>query len=247
MIDQPPAPTAPDDAPNVDDLEIRDELHHERHPWRVTSTGAAEWAMRKLADAAAEAAQVEELHAELTARYDAWRDEQLDRLNRRRAYFDTLLQIYALELREATGGKTKSVKLPSGKITTTHTSASVELVDKAATIAWAKENLEPDEVARIIREDILVSQLADIVAIDEVVEGYRATMSCGEIIDPWPIVEGWRVPLAGETVICPGCETEQQIIELTADTHLEVRDGLGRPVAGTGVRPAKTTASVRPT
>lgn len=217
--------------------------------WTVDGLGSAEWAMRNVARVDAEAVLVAEQARAWQERIDAWRIAAERRLRTRREFFVHHLTAYALAERERSDGKVKSIKLPSGTIRTSSAKAKPTVVSEQDVIAWARENLEPDEVAAVVKvtEKALVSELRKAVELVEVVDHLRVVCSpCGCIVDPWPTVAG-IVPGHGDGVTCPSCESEALIgrWEVVA-SHSEVRDRAGRPVPGVGVEPAHVEATVVP-
>lgn len=110
----------------------------ERSRWAVTDFGSAEWAMAKLA-AAEERIEAARLHAEqLRDRVDAWFDSETRRDRRTVEFMGWHLQRYALAEREQTGEKT--VRLPSGSVSTREYAAAVKLDDPEAFAAWVVEH-----------------------------------------------------------------------------------------------------------
>lgn len=174
----------------IESVEMLADVEPER--WRINDDESAEWAFRHLAEAEAN------LEA-LRLRADAWAEkiqrwfEQAAREPARSAEFWTAhLEWYARRLRSEAGRK--SVKLPSGALSTRTVAAAAEIADEEALIAWASENCP--ELIRI-REDVQVSTLREHVALEEPgVVWRRVDLETGEVISepvPGTIVRPERV------------------------------------------------------
>ncbi len=223
-------------------------------PWRVESLGAAEWAIRKLAELEAEETAARQQHLEWTRPYDEWLDGQLARLRRPHTFLRSHLERYALAERDRTDGRVKSVNLPHGKISTTAAAARPVVTDPDAVVEWVEEWLSEAEAEAIVSHtvSVRVGELRKVAQVADVIDGWRIVTSCGEVHDPWP--EEWLdasvadLTAPGHTFECPECA--EQVHVVTAETigyRLEVHDDAGRPIPGTAVEPASVTASVKVT
>lgn len=85
-----------------------------KEPFVVDSLSKAEWAMKKIAKIRAEIEKKREQAAIMKADVDEWLTNETTEAKRSLAYFEALLQSYAVN--ELAGGKKKSLTLPSGKI-----------------------------------------------------------------------------------------------------------------------------------
>lgn len=120
----------------------------------VTDDSMAEWALRKVAAARRKRHEATKLRDDEQARIDAWYQHVTAAAQRDDEFFTGLLTEYALTERKH--GR-KSVVLPHGAVKTRTTSASVDVVDEDALIAWAKQN-RPDAVKtvdRIMRTELV--------------------------------------------------------------------------------------------
>ncbi len=106
--------------------------------WQITDDGAAEWAMRRLAEADAELRDLSQRATDWSNRIREWFEHRAKPLERRADFFRGHLHRYALARREAGAGATLS--LPSGKVSTLPGRLRVELADADAFRAWAAAN-----------------------------------------------------------------------------------------------------------
>lgn len=241
-------------------LSLDDPPGEARSRWQVDNDGGAEWAMRHVVEADDALRQLRWQADDWMARIEAWFAHRAKPLVARREFFAGHLERYALAVREQTNGKTKTVTLPSGKVTTTGSSAKATVADEAAVVAWADENLEPDQIAEVAPSSrrVLVSQLRQVVTVVEVPDRLRVTSACGcivEVADDEPITvhtddprgPGDPMLTVGTVWTCTSCQAETLIGQVEViDSHYVVRDEAGRDVPGTWVEPAITTAKVVP-
>ncbi len=106
--------------------------------WSVCDTGSAEWAMRKLAHAEHQIAEVRADARRFKDQIEAWEKAQLRRPERAANFFTGQLVTYARRKREEEDQKT--LKLPSGEVTSRRNPARPEIVkdEESDFIEWAK-------------------------------------------------------------------------------------------------------------
>lgn len=235
----------------------------EARGWRIDGTGSAEWAMRHVAAIDTELATLTQQRDEWRDRIDAWFSHRAGTLERRRGFFATHLQLYALERRE-TDPKAKTLTLPAGVVRTIEHKPSVAVEDEPAVIQWAKRQGREvlTDVAPPIPRKVHVRPLRDHCSIVEIIDRARIVLSDGEVIlwdrDGWtPTPEPeWAHQLlrvAGPS--CPGVgdgwpspEEAEAIVGLveTIEAHLEVHGPDGQPVPGARIEPGSVSAKVVP-
>ena len=86
----------------------------EKKPFEVTDEASAEWCLEKLEENAKARKLVNNQFAEMVYRYEKWKSDSLQELNRSDKYLKGLLQTWAVE--KLADGKKKSVNLPSGRV-----------------------------------------------------------------------------------------------------------------------------------
>ena len=86
----------------------------EKNPFEVTDEASAEWCLEKLEENAKARKLVNDQFAEMVYRYEKWKSDSLQELNRSDKYLKGLLQTWAVE--KLADGKKKSVNLPSGRV-----------------------------------------------------------------------------------------------------------------------------------
>lgn len=182
--------------------------------WRVTDDGSAEWALRHKAMAEEEAAQVEAQYREWVDQLDAWKEARLRPLHAKAEFMTGHLEDYGRRVREASGGKVKSVALPSGAIRTTERPARVAVEDETAALDWARQlppNLRGHVVHVVERLDLAV--LKRLVRVQEVpLEAEVTFRPCGCIVtmrDPNEVEAK-----VGDRGLCPSCEEAATVGEV---------------------------------
>jgi hypothetical protein len=211
--------------------------------WEITDLGAAEWAMRHVAEAAAQQAALQAQADEWGHRIQQWYHQAAMPLLARRTFFEGHLNRWAIAEREAGHGKTQT--MPSGRVMTREQKPAVEVADEAAVIAWADERGVGDDVAPAQPRKVYVNPLRDHVQARPVVTAARVVLSDGEVLywhadtheQPLPGVgDGWPSPEEAEALVA---QVEPQA------WHLEALDTDGQPVPGVTIRPGKVTATVQ--
>lgn len=102
-------------------------------PWRITDERTAEWVMAKLRAATREVDDAEVLAAEYRARIDDWLEDRTRRARATSAWATAHLERWLADL-HAADPKTKSRKLPSGKVTSTEGRLEWTVADEAAAV-----------------------------------------------------------------------------------------------------------------
>ena len=142
------------------------------------------WALRRRI-ARKEATAAAALAAE-TARVNAWLEDQTGRSRVEADAIQARLEEWALDVRDASGGRRKSVSFPHGRVVTRESGGGWEVTDRAALLAWAKtyrpglvETVESVSIAAARR---VTSGLA--VAVDEVVDAATGEVVPGLSVAP---------------------------------------------------------------
>lgn len=145
--------------------------------WRIVDDDGAEWAMRHIAEATAELAELRARAARWQERIDAWFAQAAEQVARRADFFTAHLEWYGR--RERIEHERATISLPSGKVSARQVGAAVEIVDEEALLAWAKDNAPA--IVRV-REDVLVSELRKVCVSGD--DGFTTTVyaETGELI-----------------------------------------------------------------
>jgi len=136
------------------------EDHPDDHPvarWSITNDGAAEWALRKLAELEREASAVQLQAEEWVEQITSWAEERGAKLSKSAAFFRDHLERYGLARRELTGAAT--VELPTGKVATRAGNPRAVIGSPELLVKCLKRLNRPDLVR--VREDVLISQLLE--------------------------------------------------------------------------------------
>jgi hypothetical protein len=225
--------------------------------WSIDGPRTAEWAMAKVAAARRAEAELAAQRDEWMLRIRHWFDQAASRHQASAAFFAGHLERYALAERERTDGKVKTVPLPSGKVSTTASSAKAVVLNEDAVVAWADAVLadEPDVLELVAPHSrrVLVSGLRQLVQLEVVVDEARLLLHDGQLVEWMRTEVGQRCPGPGDywPPLADEPEHHDDNGALVAQvevvlSHLEVRGPDGLPVPGTGVEPATVTAKVNP-
>lgn len=224
-------------------------LPDEVQRFHVHDLGSAEWAMRKWAELDGQIETVRTQADVWISRIREWQTAELQRLVVEQAFFDQHLTAYMAAVREASKNdkgepRTKSLKLPSGTLKSIGHAAVPLVEDEAALIAWARENVEPDEIDEVVRvrTDVMISGLrrfADVKPWHVCI----LQMGCGHEIS----YEADETPEVGSQVFCYACEGKTaEVLAVDSDEIVDaVLDNAGRPIDGAGVKPAHVTYSIK--
>jgi hypothetical protein len=231
--------------------------------WRITDLGGAEWAMRHVAAADQALAALQAQRQAWAERIDQWFAQAAGKEQARRQFFAGHLERYAIEQREATGGKAKSLALPSGVVRTTEAKPKAAVADEQAVVAWADSLAEllgaeaVEAIAPPQPRKVYVQPLREHTSVVEVVDRARLVLASGELVewcadswvprddDPAGLVRGaGRCPQPGD-----GWPNPEDATDLVAQVdvqwaHLEVHGPNGLPVPGARVEPGHVSAKV---
>lgn len=201
----------------------------------IDDDGKAEWALRKLAQIRATKAEHAERRDEWVARITAWFDKATAKLDEGEAWFTGLLTEYVTATREASGGKTKTITLPSGTLGTKIVNPAVQIDDKETVLAWAQENA-PEFVKTV--HSIGVRDLREVASVVEVPD--VVLLSCGHEVFAWMLD---RTGLA-DGVTCPECEQDALVGKWVKVSYKAVKADTGEVVPGASVSEASLTVQI---
>lgn len=132
--------------------------------WRIRDDMAADWAMRKLAEAQAHIDQLDRQHLEYVTRADQWRQRVIAGPRRDVEFFTAHLAVYAQQVRSQSGGKVKTLRLPSGEVPTRTGSAPRPTIeDPQAVLQWALDQRDRGRTGLVRSRlvlDVLLTALA---------------------------------------------------------------------------------------
>lgn len=203
--------------------------------WAPQTLGAAEWAMVRLARAAADYDEIEVEASASIKRIVAWKRDAQRHAAREVDFFSAGLERYGRARREQTGAAT--TKLPSGEIKTQWVDDRIIVDDPDALVLWLDGN-EYEDAIKTVRTP-LVSKLAGYgVRIGKQVVGYRAVLDDGSWVETHGADEApWSV---GE--ILDG----RPVIKVESVEQAQVLDNEGRPVPGCSVEAGHVRAGATP-
>lgn len=220
-----------------------DTLPERAQAWRIDGTGSAAWAMAHVARAEAALSDLTAQAVEWYGRIDAWLAHEAAPHRRTKEFFESQLERYALDRREA-DPKAKSLTLPDGKVSTTAKGAKVIVTDEEAAIEWARTHA-PEAVKTREVTTLGLTELRTHVKARKVWTIAWVTNSCGckvSVRDD----EGLDLPEVGTLVeSCSECGAEALIgqIEPLAYRWLATTED-GAHVPGVDVEPDSVTAKV---
>ena len=160
----------------------------EKERFAVTDEASAEWCLEKLEENAKARKLVNDQFAEMVYRYEKWKSDSLQELNRSDKYLKGLLQTWAVE--KLADGKKKSVNLPSGRVgfraggETWKMGAEKIEATTPALLAFVKEN---DDSFVKVRESV---RWGDYKKTLNVMEDGRVATSDGQIIEGMTVTQG---------------------------------------------------------
>lgn len=149
--------------------------------WEVEDDDAAEWAMRKLANARHVIEQAGAQADQWRAPIDAWEEVATASARRTAEFMEGRLAAYMLRRREETDHAVKSIPLPSGALTSKGaTTAKVQVDDDVKLAAALREHLTEAELAEVVAvtesTKVYVTPLRNLVKIVEHDDGTRSVM-----------------------------------------------------------------------
>ena len=160
----------------------------EKKPFEVTDEASAEWCLEKLEENAKARKLVNDQFAEMVYRYEKWKSDSLQELNRSDKYLKGLLQTWTVE--KLADGKKKSVNLPSGRVgfrtggETWKMGAEKIEATTPALLAFVKEN---DDSFVAVKESV---RWGDYKKTLNVMEDGRVATSDGQIIEGMTVTQG---------------------------------------------------------
>lgn len=107
--------------------------------WSIEDDGEADWAMRHVAVAQASLTQSRDQANAWRARIDQWEDDQAGRLQPRIAFFVGALEEFARRRREE-DPRAKTLRLPSGAISSRSVPEKVVVENEPAVLEWARRS-----------------------------------------------------------------------------------------------------------
>jgi hypothetical protein len=161
----------------------------------ITDDSLAQWAMRRHNHYLQRITAHDDLAASEIARVEAWRDEVNAPLRQHLAYFQSLLEQWARQVRE-TDPAIKTVHLPAGELSTRKVKGRIDIADDAELITWASANL-PGVV--VTKQTVSKSALGKLTR-----DGDRLITEDGEIVPSVTVgadsVRVQIVPVYGEDI-----------------------------------------------
>jgi hypothetical protein len=213
----------------------------DEHGWRIVDDDGAEWALRKIAGAERELAELQRRADAWAAKIAAWFQQAAREPARTAEFFTAHVEWFARQQREL--GR-KSVVLPSGKVATRTTAACADVGDEAALIGWVEADGNRTPIAPPQPRKVLVRALRDQTSVVEVIDRARLVLASGELIEWEPHVEGERCPKQGDGWPTPETATDLVAMVQVIESHPVIVDKHGEPVPGAVVRPEHVTVTV---
>lgn len=118
------------DAPDLEDDE-------QRERWKVKSDRAASWALRRLGEAQAEIARLEEAADDEIRALKVWCEAAVTPLKRDINFFEGVLIEYRMALEAEHPELPQTYKVPGGTIARRKTPDKIEIIDADAVVRWA--------------------------------------------------------------------------------------------------------------
>lgn len=142
--------------------------------WRVADLDSAEWAMARWSEAQDQLDQIAAQAAVWKQRIDGWAEAAARRHEATASFMSDQLTRYAIEQREESAGKVKSLALPSGKVTTTARRERIVIEDADALLAWLDTHQPPEVVASVVKRTVATTPLKELlVAVESEDEGWK--------------------------------------------------------------------------
>lgn len=243
--------------------------------WRITDDGAAEWALRKLAEAQAEQEELRLRAEDWTARITAWFTQASKRPAQLSAKMEALLELYALERRAETG--TATLTLPSGVVSTREAKPAAGVEDDEAVAEWidlrltippsnaeaagiaryrlwreAVDELDPSKPLVTRSAKVYAEPLRKLVRIEQQPTGvleWTLSLSCEheQIVTTDQGASEPAPPKNGEVVGCPACDDLTTIVAVSMKPLMAavVVGPDGVAIPGATVKPGEIKASVK--
>lgn len=203
-----------------------------REPWRITSLGAADWAMRRLWDA-----------QNAVQRYD----DEISLWRRARGRVQAAVEFFEERLSEWGAAERtdarKSFALAHGTVSTRAVKARVQVDDQAAVLEWARTHC-PDAIEQIpATEKLHMADVSQIVIPGQVVVAWQATNRGTGEVERLPVDRPHTLDAEEQAIIVQAAPDGVDVEPVLADA---VVDADGWPVPGLSVVPAKVSVTVKP-
>lgn len=188
--------------------------------WSITDDGSAEWAMRKLAQIESRRAEIDSQAAAWIAEIRDWQTGETRRLDQRAGFFRYHLTEYAGAYRALDPKRNKTLRLPSGKVSSTETSPKAKVADQDAVAAWLRGHLPGDLVDELVSTQVKVAavpfrRIADVV---DVPVAWDARLACGHLVRlTRPAPREWAIISTDDAGVCDRFATENDAVEALAD------------------------------
>lgn len=224
------------------------------HRWQIEDHGAAEWALRRLAEARANIAALEEQAAAWNRRIDEWTAKALAPLLNREQFFVANLEDYGLRVREASADEVKTLVLPSGKVKTTSHGPKVKVGDPHGFDEWAAAN--PDDELVRTTYDLAAGAVKGRVLVQAKDAGasWQAWMECGHMVAGTVLgIDMSLLPAEGDELECDACADpiagapDRKVVGVDVKTvhELVARDATtGEAIAWASVEPGGVSVTV---
>lgn len=151
--------------------------------YRINDDTTAEYWARVLSNANAETSVLKARAKVYRDRIARWFDGGTRRAGARAAFAKALLDDYAMRQRVRFGDQRATIHLPSGKIGTRQPKTpTVDVIDDKAFMAWARENLTPDQWDECVKDqpEVKILGIRKLVTTERHDDGTYAVMVAGE-------------------------------------------------------------------
>lgn len=170
----------------LDEIELQEQ--EERQRFSVSDLESLTWVMRKLAAIEAKKAEVNKVADAEKYRIEAYREKELEKLQRDAEYFNSLVSEYAAQ-RRAADPKFKSEKTPYGSFTFKKQQPKWNYDDEKL-VSWLESN-GANDLIRVKKEPVKT----------EIKKLFIPTES-GQVVDPeGQLVEGITVEYRGDELV----------------------------------------------
>lgn len=126
----------------------------DRERWEAHDDGEADWVLRKLAAAKAEADRIKRNAAAERNRVDVWEDDALRQVQHDIDYFEGQAIRYRRSLEATNPDLPKTYKLPHGSIARRKGSESVQVTDEDSFVDWAQTHA-PEALNRTVAKAVV--------------------------------------------------------------------------------------------
>lgn len=158
----------------LDDEEILDEIEQMETQTPVSSDEAIEFGLAKIKAINSKIVSIEQKVQTMIERFLIWKMRKVESLESRIEFLKDPLESYMRNIYEKSGGKSKSISVPSGRIQLKMAPDKFEIKDESKVFEWAKF-FGPDKYIRIKEELNKKDIVAHIKATGEVPPGIEIT------------------------------------------------------------------------